>query len=171
MSCERRVAARHPSQARSLRLATSPPPHPPPVPRRPVLVDLIGCCFNCLRIAHVAPACSRVTRSLRCHGEGHQARHCKRSRSLEAAGPTPPAQQHPRCLAGPRADQDAVIILDPREGDVMLAAMRSLFAELVPLTAPVGPAGPALCTNPGRFTTTTHTAHTTTLPTTAGRSV
>lgn len=54
-----------------------PRPLPPPPPR-PVLVDLVGRCFNCFATDHVAATFRNPSHCLRCQQEGHQARHCKR---------------------------------------------------------------------------------------------
>jgi hypothetical protein len=46
---------------------------PPPVPRRLVPSDIVGHCFNGLRIDHVAAACTHPPCYLCCHREGHLA--------------------------------------------------------------------------------------------------
>jgi hypothetical protein len=66
--------------------------HRPPLPpqlRRPVPVDLVGRYFKCLKPDHVAVPCTFAVRCLRCHGEGHQARTCKRPWSSDSVGPPP----------------------------------------------------------------------------------
>jgi hypothetical protein len=60
---------------------------PPPVPRRLVPSDIVGHCFNGLRIDHVAAACTHPPCYLCCHREGHLARACKRPRTLDADDP------------------------------------------------------------------------------------
>jgi hypothetical protein len=41
---------------------------PPPLAlRRIVPTDLVGLCFNCLRLGHVVIACTNASRCLRCH--------------------------------------------------------------------------------------------------------
>jgi len=62
--------------------------HPRP-PSRPVPVDLVGRCFNCLARDHVAAACRNPSRCLNCGSEGHQARVCKRGRALRGGAPRP----------------------------------------------------------------------------------
>jgi hypothetical protein len=60
----------------------------PPAPRRPVPADLVGRCFNYLRVDHIAAGCFCAPWWLRCHREGHQAHVCKQPRSPKAAGPS-----------------------------------------------------------------------------------
>jgi hypothetical protein len=48
-------------------------------PRQSVPVDLVGLCFNCLSSDHIIYVSPNVARYLRCHGEGHQTRSCKRA--------------------------------------------------------------------------------------------
>jgi hypothetical protein len=47
------------------------PPTLSATPRRPVPIDLIGCCFNCLMMDHVAAVYTHAARCMRCHREGH----------------------------------------------------------------------------------------------------
>jgi hypothetical protein len=82
---------------------------PLPAPRRPVPTDLVGRCFNFLRTDHAATECFQAPRCLRCHREGHHARTYKRPWSLGIAGP-PPRPQRP-----------ALVMLNHRSGDVVLA--------------------------------------------------
>jgi hypothetical protein len=90
---------------------------PPPPPqqlqqlRRLVPTDLIGCCFNCLHPDHVAAEFTNASRCLRCRGEGHQARTCKRPHSPDSTGP-PPRHQRPA----------PAIVINPTKGDKVLAA-------------------------------------------------
>jgi hypothetical protein len=88
--------------------------HHPAPSRRPVLADLIGRCFNCLRQDQVAAMCTFTPRCLRCHGEGHQARACKHPRSPEAGGLPP-------CLSWP-----PVLVLQPEQGELTLAEPREV---------------------------------------------
>jgi hypothetical protein len=85
------------------------PPLPPPVPHRSVTSDLIDWCFNCLRQDHMAVTCTRTPCYLRCHKEGHLARSCKWPRLPDATGP--PCPQRP-----------TVVVLNPRAGDIVIAA-------------------------------------------------
>jgi hypothetical protein len=80
---------------------------PPPAPsaRRPVMVDLVGRCFNCLRPNHVAAVYPNIVCCLHCHGEGHQACFCKRSRWPNAA-----------CLPKRRL-RSTVVVVNLRMGD------------------------------------------------------
>jgi hypothetical protein len=60
---------------------------PPPVPHRPVPLDIVGHCFNCPRTNNMAAACTHPLRYLHCHREGHLAHACKQPRSLDADDP------------------------------------------------------------------------------------
>ena len=60
-----------------------PPPRQQPT-RRPIPVDLVGRCFNCLAFYHVAACCTFPSRCLHCESEGHSARQCKRQRPVVA---------------------------------------------------------------------------------------
>jgi hypothetical protein len=61
----------------------NPPLSPRPAQlQRPVPANLIGRCFNCLRIDHIAAECEHQAR---CHREGHIAHNCKCSRLPEPA--------------------------------------------------------------------------------------
>jgi hypothetical protein len=65
---------------------------------RPVPLDLVGLCFNCFSADHVAAECRNPPRYLRCRGEGHKARSCKRPRSpSEGAAAGGRAVRAPRC--------------------------------------------------------------------------
>jgi hypothetical protein len=65
---------------------------------RPVPPDLVGFCFNCFSADHVTAECRNPPRYLRCRGEGHKARSCKRPRSpSEGAAAGGRAVWAPRC--------------------------------------------------------------------------
>jgi hypothetical protein len=55
-------------------------PHPP---RRPILTDLVGRCFNCHQTDHIIVDCVNPAHCLCCHLEGHQARASKHLQSSE----------------------------------------------------------------------------------------
>jgi hypothetical protein len=101
-------------RSKSWHRVSHPPPLPPP--RRPVPLNLVGCSFNCLRSDHVVARCPNVPRCLWCHREGHQTRSCKRSRSLDAAGPPSRA---PRPAS--------VVVIHLGFANVTLAKPRNLF--------------------------------------------
>jgi hypothetical protein len=71
--------------------------------------DLVGKCFNCLCLGHVAADCPNPVRCLRCHREGHHAQCYKCSGPPEATGPP-----RPQKLA-------SVVVLIPAKGDIALA--------------------------------------------------
>jgi hypothetical protein len=48
----------------------------PPRKLRPVPLNLVGLCFNCLRSDHVNANCTFPARCLTCKQEGHRARDC-----------------------------------------------------------------------------------------------
>jgi hypothetical protein len=112
------------------RVARKPSPLRPP--RHPVPADLVGLCFNCFRPDHVAGVCPNFACCLRCHGEGHQVRSCKRSQWPDSVGP-PPQQQKPF----------PSIILNPATRDVTLAALapRRSPARKVPVAPRCPPSG------------------------------
>ncbi|CAL4956555.1 unnamed protein product [Urochloa decumbens] len=71
---------------------------PAPSPSRPVPTDLVGRCFNCLGIDHVAVVCKNPSCCLKCRREGHHSRDCCRGRAQprrQLPRPTPrrPAQE------------------------------------------------------------------------------
>jgi hypothetical protein len=106
-------------------------PLPPPQPRHPVLADLVGRGFNCLRPDHVAVVYLNAPHCLWCHWEGHLAHACKRPRSPDSTV-LPPCQP---CLAD-------VLVLNPRAGDVAWAERRASPGCSRSLQASVG--GPSL---------------------------
>jgi hypothetical protein len=86
-------------------------PPPPSVARCLVSANLIGHCFNCLQEDHITVVCPNAARCLSYHREGHQARSCKRLRSLDSVGP-PRRQPRP---------SSTVVVLNPRKGYVVVA--------------------------------------------------
>jgi hypothetical protein len=70
-------------------------PSPPHLPHRPMLVDFVGLCFNCLWLNHVTAVCRHVQET-----------------SLNGRGWPPPCQQNPM----------SSIVINPVARDVALAS-------------------------------------------------
>jgi hypothetical protein len=96
-------------------------PSPPPT-HGPMPADLIGRCFNCLHEVHVAAVCMFISRCLRSHHKGHEARSCKHPGLPDAAGPPPRLLQNSSSNPWPRLA--LVVVVNPRVGNIALAEPR-----------------------------------------------
>jgi hypothetical protein len=91
---------------------------------RPGPQDLIGHCFNCLRLNHIMARCPNTRCCMCCHREGHQASIYKHPQSSEVVGP-PPWVPWP----------STVVVIHPRSGNV---ALEEPLSHHVSLSTPLG---------------------------------
>jgi hypothetical protein len=90
-------------------MAEGRPTGPDPPPRYLVLTDLVGRCFNCLCMDHVATVCTNAAHCLHYHTWYRSSSSCLQASPFV----TGPLQRHQK--------QPLVVILNPRKGDITLA--------------------------------------------------